>query len=68
MRYDGHDRQNRWVFPSKTTRGAVNESDYESYAYDEAGNRAALRKRGDLRRRTWIIGVALMLESELAQR
>ena len=20
MRYDGHDRQNRWVFPSKTMR------------------------------------------------
>ncbi|MBB6091982.1 RHS repeat-associated protein [Povalibacter uvarum] len=45
MRYDGHDRQNRWVFPSKTTPGSVNESDYESYTYDAAGNRLSLRKR-----------------------
>jgi RHS repeat-associated protein len=45
MRYDGHDRQNRWVFPSKTTPGTVNESDFESYTYDEAGNRLSLRKR-----------------------
>ena len=45
MRYDGHDRQNRWVFPSKTTPGSVNESDFESYTYDDAGNRLSLRKR-----------------------
>jgi RHS repeat-associated protein len=45
MRYDGHDRQNRWVFPSKTTAGSVNESDYESYTYDDAGNRLSLRRR-----------------------
>ncbi len=45
MRYDGHDRQVRWVFPSKTIAGSVNESDYESYAYDDAGNRISLRKR-----------------------
>jgi len=45
MRYDGHDRQNRWVFSSKTTPGTVNESDYESYTYDDAGNRVSLRKR-----------------------
>ena len=45
MRYDGHDRQNRWVFPSKTTAGSVNESDFESYAYDDGGNRTSLRKR-----------------------
>jgi RHS repeat-associated protein len=45
MRYDGHDRQNRWVFPSKTTDGAVNESDYESYTFDDAGNRLSLRRR-----------------------
>jgi len=45
MRYDGHDRQNRWVFPSKTTAGSLNESDYESYGYDAAGNRTSLRKR-----------------------
>jgi len=45
LRYDGHDRQNRLVFPSKTTPGAVSESDFESYTYDEAGNRTSLRKR-----------------------
>lgn len=45
LRYDGHDRQNRWVFPSKTTAGTVNESDYESYTYDDAGNRLSFRKR-----------------------
>jgi RHS repeat-associated protein len=45
MRYDGHDRQNRWVFPSKTLAGSVNESDFESYTYDDAGNRLSLRKR-----------------------
>ncbi|HKU17422.1 MAG TPA: RHS repeat-associated core domain-containing protein, partial [Steroidobacteraceae bacterium] len=45
MRYDGHDRQNRWVFPSKTTAGSVNESDYESYTFDDAGNRLSFRKR-----------------------
>jgi RHS repeat-associated protein len=45
LRYDGHDRQNRWVFASKTTPGAVNEADYEAYGYDAAGNRTSLRKR-----------------------
>jgi RHS repeat-associated protein len=45
LRYDGHDRQNRWVFPSTTTPGAVNEADYEAYGYDAAGNRTSLRKR-----------------------
>lgn len=45
LRYDGHDRQSRWVFPSKTTPGALNESDYEAYGYDAAGNRTSLRKR-----------------------
>lgn len=44
-RYDGHDRHVRWVFPSKTTAGTVNESDFESYTYDDAGNRLSLRKR-----------------------
>jgi RHS repeat-associated protein len=44
-RYDGHDRQIRWVFPSPTTAGTVNESDYEGYGYDVAGNRTSLRKR-----------------------
>lgn len=60
LRYDGHDRQNRWVFPSKTrpgsfndstpatalsSAGALNEGDYESYTYDANGNRLSLRKR-----------------------
>lgn len=44
-RYDGHDRQVRWVFPSTSTAGTVNEGDYESYGYDLAGNRTSLRKR-----------------------
>jgi RHS repeat-associated protein len=60
LRYDGHDRQVRWVFPSTTkpsafndatpanavaTAGALNESDYELYGYDANGNRTSLRKR-----------------------
>lgn len=60
LRYDGHDRQERWVFPSKTRPGAyndatpatalasagvVNEDDYESYTYDANGNRLTHRKR-----------------------
>jgi RHS repeat-associated protein len=45
LRYDGHDRLARWVFPSKTAAGQLNEGDYESYGYDGAGNRTALRKR-----------------------
>ncbi len=60
LRYDGHDRQTRWVFPSKTrptaynpstqatalsTAGALHEGDYEEYGYDANGNRLWLRKR-----------------------
>jgi RHS repeat-associated protein len=60
LRYDGHDRQVRWVFPSATkptsfndstpanalaTAGALNEADYEEYTYDANGNRLSLRKR-----------------------
>lgn len=45
LRYDGHDRLIRWVFPSKTTAGQVNEADYEAYSYNNAGNRTSLRKR-----------------------
>lgn len=60
LRYDGFDRQVRWVFPSKTrpasfddstaasalaSAGALNEADYEAYSYDAAGNRLSLRKR-----------------------
>jgi len=60
LRYDGFDRQTRWVFPAKTrpaafnpatpatalaSAGALNESDYEQYSYDANGNRTLLRKR-----------------------
>jgi RHS repeat-associated protein len=45
MTYDGHDRQTRWTFPSKTSIGSVDASDYEEYAYDANGNRTSLRKR-----------------------
>lgn len=45
MTYDGHGRQARWIFPSKTTPGAVNPADYEEYGYDPNGNRTSLRKR-----------------------
>jgi YD repeat-containing protein len=49
LRYDGHDRQNCWIFPSKTIVGALggdcSTGDFESYAYDLNGNRTTLRKR-----------------------
>jgi len=45
LRYDGFDRLRRWVFPSRTVDGAVNEADYEEYGYDLVGNRTSLRKR-----------------------
>ncbi|MBV8685927.1 MAG: RHS repeat protein, partial [Alphaproteobacteria bacterium] len=45
LRYDGFDREARWVFPSPSSAGAVNESDYEAYGYDANGNRTSLRKR-----------------------
>ena len=60
LRYDGHDRQDRWTFPSTTrptsfddstqanalaTAGSVNADDYEEYGYDAVGNRTSLRKR-----------------------
>ncbi|HEX8239200.1 MAG TPA: RHS repeat-associated core domain-containing protein [Allosphingosinicella sp.] len=49
LRYDGHDRQSCWIFPSKTTAGALggdcSTGDFESYAYDLSGNRTTLRKR-----------------------
>ena len=45
LRYDGHDRQARWVFPHPGVAGAVNEDDYEAYEHDLAGNRTRLRKR-----------------------
>jgi len=45
MRYNGFGRQQRWVFPSKTTPGVADQQDYEQYLYDPAGNRVQLRKR-----------------------
>lgn len=45
MEYNGFDRLTRWNFPSKTSTGQVNTSDYESYTYDAVGNRKTLRKR-----------------------
>lgn len=45
LTYDGLDRLSQWTFPSKTSPGQVNASDYESYGYDAAGNRTSLRKR-----------------------
>jgi RHS repeat-associated protein len=45
LRYDGHDRQVRWVFPHPSATGSVNEGDYEAYGYDPGGNRTSLRKR-----------------------
>jgi RHS repeat-associated protein len=49
LRYDGLGRQSCWIFPSKTTPGALGgdcvTGDFEAYAYDVAGNRTILRKR-----------------------
>ncbi len=60
LEYDGHDRQTKWIFPSKTrpsafnpstpatalaTAGSLNTGDYEQYGYDANGNRTSLRKR-----------------------
>jgi RHS repeat-associated protein len=45
MIYDGFGRQQRWVFPSKSTPGLADQNDYEQYLYDLDGNRTALRKR-----------------------
>ncbi len=41
MTYDSQNRQTRWTFPSKTTVGQVDATDYEEYGYDAAGNREA---------------------------
>lgn len=45
LRYDGHDRQVRWVFPSDASPGFLNENDFEAYGWDAAGNRLSLTKR-----------------------
>ena len=45
MTWDGFDRQRRWIFPSRTTPGTANPSDYEDYGYDIVNNRTSVRKR-----------------------
>jgi RHS repeat-associated protein len=60
LTYDGHDRLNGWYYPSTTrpsafnpasqttalnTAGANSTTDYETYGYDDNGNRTSLRKR-----------------------
>jgi RHS repeat-associated protein len=45
LRYDGHDRLIKWVMPSDTIPGKVNETNYEEYSWDPAGNRTSLRRR-----------------------
>ena len=45
MRWDGHGRQSRWIFPSRTSPGVADAGDYEEYLYDANGNRTSLRKR-----------------------
>jgi RHS repeat-associated protein len=49
LRYDGLGRESCWIFPSKTTAGALGgdcaTGDFEAYSYDVAGNRTSLRKR-----------------------
>jgi YD repeat-containing protein len=45
MVYDGFGRQQRWIFPSRTTPGVADQADYEQYQYDIDGNRTAFRKR-----------------------
>ncbi|WP_162814913.1 RHS repeat protein [Erythrobacter aureus] len=60
LEYDGHDRQTKWIFPSKArpsafnpstpatalaTAGPINPADHEQYGYDANGNRTSLRKR-----------------------
>jgi YD repeat-containing protein len=49
-KYDGFDRLQCWIFPSKTAVGSVSgdcvtTGDYEKYGYDAVGNRTSLRKR-----------------------
>lgn len=61
LAYDGHDRKVGWYFPSAAappsgfnsatqatalaTAGAASTTDYETYGYDDNGNRTSLRKR-----------------------
>jgi RHS repeat-associated protein len=43
--YNGHDRRDYWVMPSRTATGSWDWTDYEYYAYDLIGNRTTWRKR-----------------------
>jgi RHS repeat-associated protein len=43
--YDAYKRLQNWYFPSKTTAGQYEPSDYEQYGFDANGNRTTLRKR-----------------------
>ncbi|MCG8506346.1 MAG: hypothetical protein MI755_17210 [Sphingomonadales bacterium] len=43
--YDGHDRLEKTQFPSPTTAGQSNTSDYESFTYDKNGNVLTKRTR-----------------------
>lgn len=45
LTYDGFDRLAYWYFPSTSSAGSVDSSDYEAYLYDANGNRTSLRKR-----------------------
>lgn len=45
LTYDGMSRLATMTFPSPTTAGQINSSDYEQYGYDTNGNRTSLRKR-----------------------
>lgn len=60
LEYDGHDRQNAWIFPSTTrpsnfndstpatavsSAGSLSSNDREEYTYDRNGNRLTLKKR-----------------------
>jgi RHS repeat-associated protein len=43
--YDGLDRMAKWNFPDKATVGAASTADFESYTYDNNGNKTSVRKR-----------------------
>jgi len=45
MVYDGFGRRTRWTFPSPSTPGQSNSSDYEQYGYDARGNLTSIRRR-----------------------